>query len=310
MLADPHARTGEIEVSIIIPSCGRERELRTLLERLLPQLPVDGSVEWQVWDDSADAAARRVLSALGQATAWHAGPRRGPAANRNAGARAARGRWLLFLDDDCEPRAGFLAAYLAAMATAPERTALEGATHAAVAPLPSLLWEAPHNPLGGALISCNFAIPRALFMEAGAFDERYPSAWFEDTEFAARLALLGVGVRFVPDAAVDHPLRRAPSAVRRSRRWEARVISSYDFGASTATILLRLPRHIAAVSASRFRGVRWSAENLRAALSHVAEVGLAVARIPGWVCKYRKAPRSVFWQARVAEGGAPPRYGL
>ncbi len=297
-------------VTLIIPSCGRERELRALLERLLPQLPGDGSVEWSVWDDSGDATARRVLAALGHEAAWHAGPRRGPAANRNSGARAARGRWLLFLDDDCEPRPGFLAAYLAAIANAPERTALEGATHAAEAPLPSLLWEAPHNPHGGALISCNFAIPRALFMEAGAFDERYPSAWFEDTEFAARLALLGVGVRFVPEAAVDHPLRRAPSAVRRSRRWEARVISSYDFGASTADILLRLPKHIAAVSASRFRGVRWSGANLRAAFSHIAEVALAVVRVPGWVCKYRNAPRSAFWQAQVAAGTAPPRYGL
>ena len=45
---------------------------------------------------------------------WNEGPRRGPAANRNFGARVADGEWLIFLDDDCNPRPGFLAAYLKA----------------------------------------------------------------------------------------------------------------------------------------------------------------------------------------------------
>jgi GT2 family glycosyltransferase len=189
------------------------------------------------------------------------------------------------------------------------RVALEGATHAADAAA-SLLWEAPHNPAGGALISCNFAIPRRLFLEAGAFDERFPMASFEDTEFAARLGKLGVGLRFLPLAAVDHPLRPLPPASRRARRWEARVISSYDFGASTAQIAWRLPRHIALVTLSRFRGKRLRGENLRAAGSYFLEALLAIAQVPGWLYKYHHAPRSPFWAAQVAAGTAPPNFGL
>ena len=43
---------------------------------------------------------------------WGRGPRRGPAANRNAGALRARGEWLAFTDDDCVPDPNWLAPVL------------------------------------------------------------------------------------------------------------------------------------------------------------------------------------------------------
>jgi len=58
-----------------------------------------------------------------------------------------------------------------------EAVALEGATLREEEPT-SLLWEAPHNPDGGRLISCNFAIPRLLFERIGRFDERLSGGGF------------------------------------------------------------------------------------------------------------------------------------
>lgn len=301
------------EISIVIPTCNRPAQLVACLRHLVPQLPDDGSVECLACDDGRDDASRRALAEAGMESVWRQGPRHGPAANRNHGARLARGRWLLFLDDDCEPRPGFFAAYRSAILglSTGARVALEGATHAASAPLPSLLWEAPHNPEGGTLISCNFAMPRELFFEVGGFDERFSRvASFEDTEFAARIGRLDIPVRFVREAAVDHPLRPLPPAARRMRRWESRVISTYDFGASTRQLAWRLPRHIIAVTISRFRGQRWSLANLRAGASYAWEVILAVGSLPRWIARHRVEPRSAFWLKQVRDGKAPPRFGL
>ena len=58
------------------------------------------------------------------------------------------------------------------------------------------------------------------------------------------LQIKGVKVVFVRDAAVDHPLRPLPEAVKLARRWESRVVSTYEFGASTATgYLASAPAH-------------------------------------------------------------------
>jgi GT2 family glycosyltransferase len=242
---------------------------------------------------------------------WNEGPRRGPAANRNFGARVADGDWLIFLDDDCNPRPTFLSAYLEQMQLlgSDARVALEGATFRTVAN-PSLLWEAPDNRDGGALISCNFAMPRRLFLECGAFDERYPVANFEDTEFAVRVQIKGVKLVFVRDAAVDHPLRPLPEAAKLARRWESRVVSTYEFGASTGQVIWHLPRHIALVILSRFRGRKLDGDNRKAAFVFLKEFFLTIWYLPGWLRKHQGVPRSQFWTEQIRLGNAPYRFGL
>ena len=300
-----------MSVSVIIPTCNRSTELHGCISLLVPQLPSEGTVTVFVCDDGTDGKTRVMVEQEFPIVRWNAGPRRGPATNRNLGARVADGEWLIFLDDDCNPRPGFLAAYLKQMQLlgSEARVALEGATYRTVAE-PSLIWEAPENRNGGALISCNFAIPRRLFLESGAFDERYPVANFEDTEFAVRLQIKGVKMVFVSDAIVDHPLRPLPEAVKLARRWESRVVSSYDFGASTRQVMWYLPRHIALVILSRFRGRKLDRDNLRAAFVFIKEFLLTVWYLPGWLRKHQQAPRSLFWADQIRLGKAPPRFGL
>lgn len=298
-------------VSIIIPTCHRPKDLRHCVGTLLAQIPSGQKIEILVCDDSSDERSRDMLAADFPGVRRLVGPRRGPAVNRNAGAHAAGGDWLLFVDDDCEPRPKFLSAYLEVMnaIALPARMALEGATHR-IGSADSLLTEAPHNPNGGALISCNFAIPRQWFIDLGGFDERFPMAAFEDTEFAARLQLEGGKIVFVKEAAVDHALRPAPPAGKLARRWEARVISTYDFGGTTAQVAYRLPRHILLVILSRFRGKNLNADNIKAALVFAKEYLTVLWLLPGWIKKYRRAPRSPFWIAQQKLGRTPPKLGL
>ncbi len=293
--------------TILVPTRNRPTDLQRCLGLLLAQMPDDFRI--LVCDDSDGPDTKHLLEKQFPGICRLEGPRLGPGANRNAGARAAAGHWLIFLDDDCLPQPGLLGAYRAAMRV--EDEILAGPTLRSDAKKDSLLWEAPRSASEKELLppSCNFAIPRDLYLTSGGFDERYRVS-FEDMEFFARLRLMGVPIRFVPAAAVEHPSRPLPKATTLANRWEARVISSLDFGAPARQILFRLPRHVLLVIFSRFRGHRPEADSLRAAMVYAAEYFLTLAQLPGWLRKYRSAPRSPFWTARAAEGKAPPRFGL
>ncbi len=303
------SHTGTQRISIVIPTRARPRELAACLHALQPQMPAGGCVEVLVLDDGADSATRNLVEKDFPFAQWHAGPRRGPASNRNHGARLARGEWLLFLDDDCIPRPTYLSAYQTCFQDGDAKTAFEGAT---IAPgeQPSLLWEAPHNPTGGLLISCNFAISRSFFFDVGGFDERYPLAAFEDTEFADRFVRHRGKIHFVPDAAVDHPWRPLPPARILARRWEARVISTLDLGASSWELAWRLPEHIFKVISSRFRGQSLRVDSLRAAVRFAGEFIWMLRLLRGWISRHSSGPRSQFWKSQVAQGRSPARFGL
>jgi len=298
-------------IAVIIPTCDRPHDLRVCLNSVLLQMGgCGGADEVIVTDDSRGEETRLMVEREFPGVTYHAGPRRGPAANRNAAARQVDTDWLIFLDDDCVPQKDWLQSYRSAMdQESGGLLALEGRT-LRDAELPSLLWEAPHNPEGGMLISCNFAMSVASFREAGGFDERYPGAAFEDTEFAARFRAKGGQVVFVPGATVIHPLRRCPNPRRLAGRWEGRVVYALDQGASPPMVRFWLPWHVGRVIQSRFRGKAWSRENFNAALLFAREWLWVCCLTPGWVSKWARERRSQFWTEHVRLRGAVPKYGF
>jgi GT2 family glycosyltransferase len=134
------------------------------------------------------------------------GPGRGPAANRNNGARHARGEWLVFTDDDCIPDSTWLAAFAEAFRDAAEVGVFEGRVYVD-SPRQSLADYAPLNESGGYLWSCNIAVQKSIYSELEGFDERFPIAAMEDVDFAFRIRESGRRPQFVPNAAVFHPWR-------------------------------------------------------------------------------------------------------
>lgn len=294
--------------SIIIPTCNRPDDLARCLRALASQLEQQ-SCEVIVSDDSRDERTREMLKKDFPAVKIASGPRCGPGANRNAGARLASGEWLIFIDDDVIPEPGFLSAYLSAFAAAGNTSIFHGLTEA-IPQKTSLLWEAPEVlALLPCFPSCNFAIRRELYNKTDGFDERYTPA-FEDIEFASRLQGLGEACSFVAAAAVKHPLRPLPCSRKLAQRWEPRVISALDLGASPAALPLLLTKHVALVIASRFRGARWSWANARAALVFAGEFAWFLAMLPGWLLRHAGAGRSPFWELQRSLGNTPFRYGL
>lgn len=220
--------TGAPEWSVVVPTRDRRQELSACLSALAPGAQTMDASRYEVivTDDGAfDATAAWLRSAF----PWvrHVrGPRRGPAANRNAGAREARGAWLVFADDDIVPSREWLATFAAASSG----EVLEGRTTCA-AGIRSPREHAPENNDGGLLWSCNFAVRRSVFVSIAGFDEGFAFPHMEDADLRERLRAAGHAITWVPTAVVDHPPRRLPSGSRLGAYREAEVRYLYKYRA-------------------------------------------------------------------------------
>jgi GT2 family glycosyltransferase len=179
---------------------------------------VSEGVEVIVSDDDGSEETQSFLQREFPNVIYIRGPRRGPAANRNSAAAAAKGEWLVFTDDDCLPLVGWLRAYREAIA--PGCEVYEGKT-TCQAGLKSALQRAPANMTGGYLWSCNMMISAKLFRETGGFDVNFPYAAMEDVDLRERLRDRGDRIVFTPDAVVDHPPRPIRSVAELLREHES-----------------------------------------------------------------------------------------
>src|SRR5207245_2995689 len=115
---DPTAAAGSSpQFSVIVPTRGDPKRLLPLLDALERQTLDLASWELILATEAPaldPAVERRVRSRPGGARVVQAGG--GPAAARNAGAAAARARWLAFTEDDCTPAPDWLERAAAALA--------------------------------------------------------------------------------------------------------------------------------------------------------------------------------------------------
>jgi GT2 family glycosyltransferase len=171
---------------------------------------------------------------------------------RNALAAAAAGELLVFLDADCVPSAGLLAAYAEALAARdvlavgetrylPRGFRADGAVEAALRraarghperiglfPAPGIVGVDDRHEL---FWSLNFAVRRDTFAERiGGFDGDYRGYGIEDTDFAMRAARADVRLAWVGGALAfhqHHPPTRlrddgVPALVANVRRYRER----------------------------------------------------------------------------------------
>jgi GT2 family glycosyltransferase len=196
--------------SVIVPTCARWNALAACLERLAPSAQSLEAVHYQVIvtdDGRLNEQIEALITEKFPWAQWTAGPRRGPASNRNHGASKAEGDVLVFLDDDCLPEVGLLEEYARVFEHDPDLGAAEGRIVADREPV-RFDEVAPVNVTGGLFWSCNVAVRASLFRRLGGFDERFPDAAMEDVELRCRLRRLKRTPLFVPAATVVHPLRR------------------------------------------------------------------------------------------------------
>lgn len=194
------------DIGVIIPTCDRLDQIKACLDCLKPQvdaLPCAVIVS----DDGRTSKTKDSLAVEYPWVTWVAGPRKGPAANRNMGASRARGKWLIFIDDDCLPDPDFLEVYASYFRENPSLQSAEGVIYPD-RPQRSLGEGCPQNLDGERFWSCNLAFLRETFESLGGFDADYPYPACEDMDLYLRVRKQGVSVAFVEAARVCHPWRK------------------------------------------------------------------------------------------------------
>ena len=157
-----------------------------------------------VSDDSDNEDSRLLIRKKFNYIKYVKGKRNGPGNNRNNGSKIAKGKWLIFIDDDCYVNNDFLQSYCST-ANKSDHYVIEGKI---VCPnkVNSPFYRQPENIIGNCLPSGNFAIKNKIFKEIGGFDEDLKI--MEDMELAFRLKSSGYKIHFCTNAIAFHPSQK------------------------------------------------------------------------------------------------------
>lgn len=202
--------------SVIIPTYGRPRQLMECLQSLARLDYSRDCFEVIVVDDGSEVPPQAAIAAVAAKldVLLLRQSRAGPAAARNAAALQARGTFLAFTDDDCQPAPDWLRALARRLASNPQcmiggRTinALPGNPYSTASQLLIDYLYSYYNADPGQarfVTSNNLAVAAERFRSIGGFDTSFPRPAAEDRELCDRWLYHGYRLMYVPEAVVHH----------------------------------------------------------------------------------------------------------
>ena len=201
-------------ISVVIPTRDRLERLGETLRSLREQTLAATDYEMFVVDDGSSPAISLECSESGPRCILIRLEGRERSAARNVGARAARGAFVVFVDDDMLVATDFLEMHLSAQNEWPDAMAVGSIR------LPGAVLEQPFGRFRLALemqgvpqsrgtrcarnfcTAANMSMSRKRFLELGGFDEALVTA--EDQDLALRHCQGGGLIAFLPEAAAVH----------------------------------------------------------------------------------------------------------
>lgn len=265
----------EVDVSIVIPCRDDCASLLATLDAIAAQDHPEERRETIVVDGTRGGECQEAIRGRGARLLRDSGL--GPAAARNLGIRAARGRIVAFTDADCVPRFDWLTRL---MAPFEQDDGLAGVAGAMRLPRETLIGRLEDNDARwryGGYITSNVAYRRSVLLGVGGFDETLRCA--EDYDLAWRILDAGRRIAHEPRAVVLH----APPEVQGTlvgylakQFWYAR--------SDVPAHALAFARWRARPEASGSRGALVGARGSFQQAAFVLGIGLGVAlRSPGLV---------------------------
>lgn len=214
-----------MRLSVVIPTFRRPELLARCLEALAVQTMNPADYEVIVCDDAASEQTRGQVETLARSARpviryLPVAGSHGPAAARNVGWRAASAPVVAFTDDDTVPDPNWLATAVGVFDRDPNLAAVTGQV---IVPLPARPTDYQRNESGLAtaeFLTANCFLRRSVLELVGGFDERFRTAWREDSDLQFSLLERGLKVLKVPQAVIVHPVRPAPwgVSVRQQRK--------------------------------------------------------------------------------------------
>jgi glycosyltransferase involved in cell wall biosynthesis len=210
------AAESAIEVSVVVPTCGRLDLLDRSLDALTRQDFPAGAYEVIVVDDEPDRNTLQLVAGW-RARTLERGPRlvyvandgpHGPAAARNRGWRIARAPIIAFTDDDTVPSPGWLRHGLAGFDQ--HTDVLCGRIETPLPGVPTDYQRDASQAEAAEFAAANCFCRRGVLDALGGFDERFRIGWREDSDLHFRLLKMQANIARSHHALVVHPLRPAP----------------------------------------------------------------------------------------------------
>jgi GT2 family glycosyltransferase len=211
------------EITIVIPVYGQHLHTFTCLKSLLAEA-ASVSFEVVVMDDCAPDAAAAALAPVTGIRIERNSANLGFIGNCNRGAALARGKYLLFLNNDTLVLPGALTAMLETFRLRKDAGAVGAKLLFADGKLQEaggIVWrdasawnygrgDDPGRPEYNYLRESDYCsgaallVPTELFRKLGGFDARYAPAYCEDADFCFRVREAGLKVYYQPHAVIVH----------------------------------------------------------------------------------------------------------
>ncbi len=213
----------EVKISIVIPVFNQFQFTRACLASLQEHQGTERFEVIVVDDGSTDATAEAVPRIPG-IVYLHNQANSGFIASCNRGAEKARGKYLVFLNNDTLVRAGWLRALLSTFTDEPEAGIVGSKLlypNGRLQEAGGIIWQDasgwnygkfddPEKPEYNYLREVDYCsaaalmIPKALFWSIEGFDSRYAPAYYEDTDLAFKVRQARYKVLYQPLSEVIH----------------------------------------------------------------------------------------------------------